>query len=69
MNLAGPDDDEGNTISRAEDIRAIFSQIGINDSKTIALVGDGRVFGECHDVDPTTGFVGPWVSTPTSWEI
>merc|ERR1712241_223975 len=49
----------------AERIREIFGRMGMNDTETVALIGGGHAFGHTHTY--TSGFTGPWTTTPFKW--
>merc|ERR1719384_1676365 len=49
----------------AFDVRDAFARMGMNDSETVALIGGGHAFGRAHTF--TSGFDGPWTTTPTKW--
>merc|ERR1712217_60704 len=47
------------------DVRSAFSRMGMNDTETVALIGGGHAFGHTHTY--TSGFTGPWTTTPYKW--
>lgn len=66
----------------ALEIRDAFSRMGMDDTETVALIGGGHAFGKTHGACPkgkglcgtgkgndtyTSGFEGPWTTTPTKW--
>jgi len=66
----------------APDVRDAFSRMGMDDRETVALIGGGHAFGKAHGACPagagrcgsgvgndtvTSGFEGPWTTTPTKW--
>jgi catalase (peroxidase I) len=55
--------DAGNT--DAAEIREAFSNMGMNDRETIALIAGGHTFGRCHT--GRSGFEGAWTQTPSTW--
>lgn len=71
-----------NPAASSVEIREVFSRMGMNDTETVALIGGGHAFGKTHGACPngpgrcgtgtgpdtfTSGFEGPWTTTPTHW--
>jgi len=54
-----------NPASSVHDVRSAFSRMGMNDTETVALIGGGHAFGHTHSY--TSGFIGPWTTTPYKW--
>jgi len=55
----------------AAEIREVFGRMGMNDSETASLIAGGHAFGKCHGASGagtmTSGFEGPWTTTPSQW--
>jgi len=49
----------------AGEVREVFARMNMNDTETVALIGGGHAFGQAHVY--TSGFSGPWTTTPTKW--
>lgn len=49
----------------AEELRAVFSRMGLNDRDTVALSG-AHTLGRCHP--QFSGFNGAWTSDPLSFD-
>jgi len=57
-----------NPARSAMEIREVFGRMGMNDSETASLIAGGHAFGKCHGAGViTSGFEGPWTTTPSSW--
>lgn len=69
-------------VKSAPQIREVFARMGMNDTETVALIGGGHAFGKTHGPCKegpgkcgtgigkdafTSGFEGPWTTTPTAW--
>jgi len=72
VNAQGPNGDP-NPYKSAQDIQRTFGRMGMNHAETVALVGGGHAFGQCHALageggtTKTSGFEGSWTNTPTKW--
>ena len=64
VNPAGPKGVPDPKLS-AQEIRAVFAKMGMNDEETVALIAGGHAFGKCHGIAPEK-FLGP---DPTSSPI
>lgn len=56
--------DAGDT--SADDVRAKFAKMDMNDQETVALIGGGHAFGRCHAY--RSGFDGPWTTNPSKFD-
>lgn len=58
-------------VKSAAEIREVFKRMGMNDSETASLIAGGHAFGVCHGAKApgvmTSGFEGPWTTTPNKW--
>ncbi len=61
VNPAGPGGIPDPKLS-AQEIRAVFAKMGMNDEETVALIAGGHAFGKCHGAGPEK-YLGP---DPTS---